>query len=122
MPEEKALSVQEGLTIDLITTNGSIKYNMSQRVGKLMSDMKVIAVLIHGFMESSDGVMVQKVAPEFLKKGVYVFALDGRNVISFEYLRSSTYVRLLGEKLGKILADAVNGNYVQKKLLIAHGI
>lgn len=110
MQEKNKTNFHEVLDIDLITKTGNVKYNLTatRRMNGLMSHAQTIIILIHGFMESSDGWMVQGVAPELLKKPeLKVFALDGRKIINLEYFRSSTYVRFIGERFGTFLGELV---------------
>lgn len=111
MQGRNATDIHDMLHIDYITNNGSTKYNLTsiKRLTNLMMDNRTLIILVHGFMESSDGLMVSAIAPEFLKmsKLYKVLALDGRNLISLEYFRSSTYARFMGEKLGSLLAAVI---------------
>ncbi|GBP65252.1 Lipase member H-B [Eumeta japonica] len=126
--QQKNLSrLQENLHIDVINRNGSIQYNITaaKRLARLTSNLTKIIILIHGFMESSDGLMVQNLAPELLKKpGLSkLMALDGRKLITLEYFRSSTYARFMGEKLGTLLADIVKmGTDANRLLLVGHSL
>ncbi|KAF9420722.1 hypothetical protein HW555_003070 [Spodoptera exigua] len=114
------------LNIDLVTKNGNIKYNLTatRRMNRLMARAQTIVILIHGFMESSDGWMVNALAPELLKKSVYkVFALDGRKIINLEYFSSSTNARFMGEMLGSFLSDVIkNGEDPSKIYIIGHSL
>ncbi|XP_013192489.1 pancreatic lipase-related protein 3-like [Amyelois transitella] len=126
MAEKESAKVHESLTIDLITKNGNEKHNFTatKRLAPMLKDAKEIIVLIHGFLESSDGVMVQALATEFLKKpSLEILALDGRKVINLEYFRSTTYARFMGEKLGHVLSDIVKEDIDPAKFtLIGHSL
>ncbi|XP_045774010.1 phospholipase A1 VesT1.02-like isoform X1 [Maniola jurtina] len=126
MLEKNRTNFNEVLSIDHITKNGNIKHNLSETnyLKKLMVNAESVYFLVHGFMESSDGLMVQGVAPELLKQQrVKVFALDGRKVISLEYFRSSTYVRFMGQKFGTLLTDLIRrGVNASKITLIGHSL
>ncbi|CAH0726866.1 unnamed protein product, partial [Brenthis ino] len=126
MQHKNATNFNEFLKIAHITKKGNIKYNMNETniFKRLVNSATSIVFLIHGFMESSDGLMVQGAAPEFLKKKyVQVFALDGSKLINLEYMRSSTYVRFMGEGLGAYLSDIVNnGVNVSKISLVGHSL
>ncbi|CAG4961658.1 unnamed protein product [Colias eurytheme] len=113
----------EKLNIDRITKNGNTKYNFTNRLKRMMTTDS-IAIIIHGYLENSEGVMVQAIAPELLKgTNLKVFALDGRNVIGLEYITSSTYVRFMGERLGSLLSDVIRrGQNPSKILLIGHSL
>lgn len=110
MQVKNATDFQEMLHIDYITKNGSIKYNLTslKRLTHHLMDNHNIVILIHGFLESSDGYMVQALAPEYLRTKTYkILALDGRNLLTLEYFRSSTYARFMGERLGNLLAAVI---------------
>ncbi|KAM3955313.1 LOW QUALITY PROTEIN: pancreatic lipase-related protein 3 [Aphomia sociella] len=125
MQEKNITDFYESLSIDLITKDGNVKYNLSasRRMTKMLRNAKEIVVLVHGFLESSDGVMVQGLAPELLKKkGLKILALDGRKVINLEYFRSSTYARFMGEKL-VFLGDLIKAGQDSSNItLIGHSL
>lgn len=105
--------VEDVIQIDLITKNGNIKYNLTatEKIKQLMAGVETVVILIHGFTDSSDGMMVYAIGSELLKKpGLKAFALDGRKIINMEYFSSSTNVRFMGELLGSLLADIVEGD------------
>lgn len=112
MLEKNATSFLEQINLDHITRNETIKYNATstKKLKRYANNAESIVVFVHGFMESSDGMMVQALVPEFLKqKGVMLLALDGKKVISLEYFRSSTYARFMGELLGTVLINLIEG-------------
>ncbi|XP_053608854.1 phospholipase A1-like isoform X2 [Plodia interpunctella] len=126
MLEKNSTKINEILTIDLITKDGNEKYNFTstKRLAQVLKEAREIVVLVHGFLESSDGVMVQALATEFLKKsGLEILALDGRKIINLEYFRSTTYARFMGEKLGHVLSDLVKEDIDPSKFtLIGHSL
>ena len=114
MQEKNKSNFHDVLNIDLITKNGNVKYNLTAtpKISRMMSHAEVIIILVHGFMESSQGFMVNAIAPELLKKPEFkVFALDGRKIINLEYFSSTTNVRFMGELLGTFLADVIKREY-----------
>ncbi|VVC94632.1 unnamed protein product [Leptidea sinapis] len=125
MQGENTTMLREKLNLDLITQNGNKKYNITStnRLQRIMRSRPIV-ILIHGYMETSDGVMVQALGTEFLKiSDLNVFALDGRNVIGLEYLRSSTYVRFMGEELGRLLSGVIKrGQNASMITLIGHSL
>ncbi|XP_050677746.1 pancreatic lipase-related protein 3-like [Leptidea sinapis] len=125
MQGENTTMLREKLNLDLITQNGNKKYNITStnRLQRIMRSRPIV-ILIHGYMETSDGVMVQALGTEFLKiSDLNVFALDGRNVIGLEYLRSSTYVRFMGEELGRLLSGVIKrGKNASMITLIGHSL
>ncbi|XP_049875155.1 phospholipase A1 VesT1.02-like isoform X2 [Pectinophora gossypiella] len=126
MQEKNSTNFHEALDIDLITKTGNIKQNLTvnKRLSRLMADAKTIVILVHGFMESSDGLMVNGLSPGLLKQqNLKVLALDGRRLINLEYFRSSTYARFMGERLGAFLGDLIqNGQDPSKLVLIGHSL
>lgn len=110
MLEKNKTNFNEILSIDHITKNGNIKHSLTEinHLKRLMVNAETVIFLVHGFMESSDGLMVQGVAPELLKQQrVKVFALDGRKIITWEYFSSSTYARFMGQKFGTLLTELI---------------
>ncbi|CAH2982875.1 unnamed protein product [Chilo suppressalis] len=126
MTGKNITSFYDSLEIDHITKKGSIKYNMteSRRMSRHLPNFHGTVVLVHGFLESSDGVMVKGVAPVLMKKpGLLLLALDGRKLINLEYFRSSTYARFMGEHLGEFLNDLVTAGQDPSKItLIGHSL
>ncbi|KAL0828988.1 hypothetical protein ABMA28_003868 [Loxostege sticticalis] len=126
MQEKNFTSFRDSLNIDHITKNGNIKYNITahKRLERFVGTSRDIVVLVHGFLESSDGVMVNGLAPALLKQpGLVVLALDGRKLINLEYFRSSTYARFMGENLGTFLSELIkDGHNPSKITLIGHSL
>lgn len=114
MLAKNATAVLEHINLDYITRNETFKHNITsmKTLNTLVKGADSIVVFVHGFMESSDGIMVQALVPEFLKKekNMRMFALDGKKVFSLEYFRSSTYARFMGELLGMVLVNLIEGN------------
>lgn len=51
----------EALNLDEVTANGNVKYNMAHRtIHKLVEGAETVVILIHGYLESSDGYMVRE--------------------------------------------------------------
>lgn len=108
--QEKNLSFYENLNIDFVTNSGNVKLNVTATglLDRLLDNTKITVVLTHGFMESSDGIMAKALTSELLKrKNMDILVLDGRKFISYEYFRSTTYVRFIGEKLGSLLSEII---------------
>ncbi|XP_023954187.2 phospholipase A1 VesT1.02-like [Bicyclus anynana] len=125
MLEKNRTNFNEILSIDHITKYGNVKHNLTEinLLKRLMVNAQDVIILVHGFMESSDGLMVQGVAPELIKLKRKVFALDGRKVINFEYFHSSTYVRFIGQKFGTLLTELITrGVNASKITLIGHSL
>ncbi|KOB66442.1 putative lipase, partial [Operophtera brumata] len=128
--QAKNASPQQNITIDLITKTGQVKNILTdtKKLRNLVHHSDKIVVLIHGFGESSEGEMVQALSSELLKQhGLKIFALDGRNVMTLEYLRSSTHSRFMGEMLGQSLSHLLcsflaEGHDPSKISLIGHSL
>ncbi|KAJ0176242.1 hypothetical protein K1T71_008416 [Dendrolimus kikuchii] len=122
----KNASVHDVLEIDLITKDGNVKYNFSsvKKLNRLMHNASSIVILVHGFMGSSNGLMVHGIAPELMKKrGIKILALDGRKIINLEYFRSSTYAVFMGELLGEFLSQIIrDGQDPLKISIIGHSL
>ncbi|XP_041981605.1 pancreatic lipase-related protein 2-like [Aricia agestis] len=113
------------LKIDHITSkNEQVDLTDINKFLENIKGPKNIILLIHGFMESSKGAMVQTLAREYKKKdGVEIFAVDGRNAIGIEYFVSTTYARFLGEELGWFLGVIVkNGVNPAKISVVGHSL
>ncbi|KAI5646250.1 lipase domain-containing protein [Phthorimaea operculella] len=126
MSERNSTDVHDVLNIDLITKNGNVKHNltMTKRMAKILEGAKNIVILVHGFLESSEGLMVNGLSPGLLKQqGLKILALDGRKLVNLEYFRSSTYARFMGERLGTCLGQMVEkGQDPSKLILIGHSL
>ncbi|XP_068632014.1 phospholipase A1-like [Battus philenor] len=126
MQDKNAPYVNENLNIDFVTNKGSVKLdvNSSELLDKLIDNSKMTVVLAHGFLESSDGLMVKAVAAELLKnKDLNLLVLDGRRFITYEYFRSTTYTRFMGERLGSLLSENIkNGQDSKNIILIGHSL
>ncbi|XP_013136147.1 PREDICTED: pancreatic lipase-related protein 3-like [Papilio polytes] len=124
--QEKNLSFYENLNIDFVTNSGNVKLNVTATglLDRLLDNTKITVVLTHGFMESSDGIMAKALTSELLKrKNMDILVLDGRKFISYEYFRSTTYVRFIGEKLGSLLSEIIKkGQDANKIILIGHSL
>lgn len=58
---QNTTGILEGLNLDEITANGNVKYNLTpHRINRIVEGAETIVILIHGFLESSDGSMVSK--------------------------------------------------------------
>ncbi|KOB77218.1 putative lipase [Operophtera brumata] len=65
-----------------------------------------LVIFMHGFVDDPTLFNFDHVNEAFRSKGQYnIFALDASPLIGYLYLRSSTYVRFIGEKLGLIIAS-----------------
>lgn len=103
------------LKIDRITKEKNINLNINYTnvLQHLFRSEKNIVILIHGFMESSNGAMVKALAKEYLNKpDIEVFAVDSRNAIGIEYFISTTHVKFIGEELGWFLSDIIKSKYI----------
>ncbi|CAK1582963.1 unnamed protein product [Parnassius mnemosyne] len=126
MQSKNVQKFHENLNIDFVTNKGIVKFNVTTAdfVAKLIDRSKTTVILIHGFMESSDGLMVKAIATKLLtRQDIDILALDGRNAITFEYFRSTTYVRIIGEKLGELLSIITKGGQDANRIvLIGHSL
>ncbi|KAJ8719468.1 hypothetical protein PYW08_011643 [Mythimna loreyi] len=121
MQEKNRNSVLDRLGIDLVTTNGNEKFNLTaMKIKELMAEAPTVFIYIHGFTDSPEGKLAKTVTSALLKKpDIKVFALDGSKIIDSEYYSSSTNVRIMGELLGSLLADVVESGQDPSKFHIA---
>ncbi|CAH2097324.1 unnamed protein product [Euphydryas editha] len=71
------------------------------------SDENLI-IFIHGFTDDPTKDSFAEISKSFFDNGhLSTIALDGSSLIRWLYLRSTTYVRFMGEKLGETLASIV---------------
>lgn len=58
---QNTTGILEALNLDEITANGNVKYNLTpHKINRVVEGAETIVILIHGFLESSDGSMVSK--------------------------------------------------------------
>ncbi|KAL4706157.1 hypothetical protein ACJJTC_013622 [Scirpophaga incertulas] len=81
-------------------------------------------IFIHGFTDDPTQSSFANINSGFMSRGVYnILALDGSPLIRWLYLRSTTYVRFMGEKLGSILAQLVNDGLPPSNIhIIGHSL
>ncbi|KAL0811655.1 hypothetical protein ABMA28_009105 [Loxostege sticticalis] len=83
-----------------------------------------LVIYVHGFTDDPSKDSFKTISEAFFKKGMYnVLALDGSSLIHWLYLRSTSYVRFIGEKLGETLADMLKAGYNPLNLhIIGHSL
>ncbi|RVE53468.1 hypothetical protein evm_001838 [Chilo suppressalis] len=101
------------LTLKYVTQSLNISLNINSAVGLLPKskhfNRERFVIYVHGFADNPNKRSFGTVSKGFLRRHMYnLLALDGSSLIRWFYLRSTTYVRFMGEKLGSILADLVN--------------
>lgn len=59
--QQNTTGILEGLNLDEVTVNGNVKYNLTpHKINRVVEGADTIVILIHGFLESSEGSMVSK--------------------------------------------------------------
>ncbi|CAK1590752.1 unnamed protein product [Parnassius mnemosyne] len=117
------------LTILFKTRASNLTYNISE-AAEFISEARnfepshKLIMFVHGFTDDPTKNSFQNISEAFLMKGeVSVIALDGSSLIRWLYLRSTTYVRFMGRKLGEVLARLVKkGTEPSKIHMIGHSL
>lgn len=83
-----------------------------------------LVIYVHGFTDDPNQGSFAAISRGFIDRGQYsVLALDGSSLINWLYLRATTYVRFIGEKLGSILADLVKAGLPASHIhIIGHSL
>ncbi|XP_026316580.1 uncharacterized protein LOC113227790 isoform X4 [Hyposmocoma kahamanoa] len=99
------------LSLNFITNDFSITYKLN-RAAQLIPQSQgynphqKLYIYIHGFTDDPSKNSFTNISTALFSQGLCnVLALDGSSLIHWLYLRSTTYVRLMGEKLGEVLAS-----------------
>ncbi|KAL4702908.1 hypothetical protein ACJJTC_005136 [Scirpophaga incertulas] len=116
------------LSLNYVTPEVNLTININQ-VARLLPksptfNYEHFVIYVHGFTDDPSKQSFQNISTGFIKRGFYnILALDGSSLIKWLYLRSSTYVRFIGEKLGSILADLVAGGLPPQNIhVIGHSL
>ncbi|XP_061723853.1 phospholipase A1-like [Cydia pomonella] len=89
-------------------------YNISSAAARIplareFNPAQKLYIFIHGFIDDPSKGSYGSISDALLSQGnSNVLALDASSLIRWLYLRSSTYVRFIGERLGEVLAAMVN--------------
>ncbi|KAJ2938930.1 hypothetical protein O0L34_g17741 [Tuta absoluta] len=101
------------MTLLFITPAYSITFNITQAAesipaAKDFNPNQKLYIFIHGFVADPTGSTFEMIRKALFSQGnANVIALDGSKFLSWFYLRSTTYVRFMGEKLGEVMASMV---------------
>ncbi|XP_068625241.1 pancreatic triacylglycerol lipase-like [Battus philenor] len=103
------------LTLWYKTRTSSKVYNISEAAATITQarafepDHKLI-MFIHGFTDDPSKGSFTNISEALLRSGeTSVIALDGSPLIRWLYLRATSYVRFMGQRLGEVLAAMVHG-------------
>ncbi|KAI5635296.1 lipase domain-containing protein [Phthorimaea operculella] len=102
------------LTLDFITPAYKIVYNIEHAAraipqSKDFKPNETLYIFAHGFIDDPTSSTFGHVRKALFSTGKSnVIALDGSKFINWLYLRSTTYVRFMGERLGQVLASMVD--------------
>ncbi|KAJ2938931.1 hypothetical protein O0L34_g17742 [Tuta absoluta] len=102
------------MTLNFITLAYSIIYNIEHAArsipeSKDFNPNQTLYIFAHGFIDDPTSSTFGHVRKALFSKGKSnVIALDGSKFINWLYLRSTTYVRFMGERLGEVLASMVD--------------
>ncbi|KAJ2938934.1 hypothetical protein O0L34_g17745 [Tuta absoluta] len=113
------------LSLNFITNAYSITFNITQAAVTIpqspnFNPHQKLYIFIHGFTDDPSKASFKNISTALLSQGkCNVLALDGSYLIKWLYLRSTTYVRFMGEKLGEVLASMVQSkSYVRVQLIL----
>lgn len=83
-----------------------------------------LIIFLHGFTDDPTKFNFKNVSDAFLSQGEFnILGLDSSSLIRWLYLRSTTYVRFIGEKLGQVLAAMVKGGMSPATIhLVGHSL
>ncbi|KAI5643439.1 lipase domain-containing protein [Phthorimaea operculella] len=117
------------MTLLFITPAYTITFNITQAAESIPEakdfdpDQKLY-IFIHGFIADADGDTFETIRKALFSQGkANVIALDGSKFIHWLYLRSTTYVRFMGQKLGEVLASMIqNGVDPAQIHIIGHSL
>lgn len=117
------------LTLSFISDELRSSFKLSTIAEKLFesprySPEQPLVIFFHGFTDDPTLFNFAAVNEAFQSKGHYnILALDASPLIRYLYLRSSTYVRFIGEKLGETLAAMVASGLKHKDIhLVGHSL
>ncbi|KAI5635295.1 lipase domain-containing protein [Phthorimaea operculella] len=118
------------MTLDFITRAYTITFNIDQAArsipeSKDFNPNETLYIFVHGFTGAPTKDAFGNIRKALFSQGhANVIALDGSAYIGWLYLRSTTYVRFMGQKLGEVLADMVqiNGVDPRKIHVIGHSL
>ncbi|KAL4706144.1 hypothetical protein ACJJTC_013609 [Scirpophaga incertulas] len=100
------------LSLKYVTLSLNVSININD-VSRLLPkspsfNNEQFVIFVHGFTDDPTQNSFATINKGFMSRGEYnILALDGSPLIRWLYLRSTTYVRFMGEKLGTILAQLV---------------
>ncbi|CAB3229301.1 unnamed protein product [Arctia plantaginis] len=100
------------LTLDFITKEVKIQYNLNSLTSVSSSQYfkpkDGLIIYLHGFTDDPTKDSYKNISNAFLLQGTgNVLALDASSLIRFLYLRSSTMVRFIGQRLGEAIASMI---------------
>lgn len=116
------------LKLELRTNDSTTTYEISTAAedipkSEFVNWNKELAIFIHGFIDDPSLFAFSSINDAFLKEGKTILALDCSPYIRWLYLRSTTYVRFIGEKLGAVLAKMVQHGIKPEEIhLIGHSL
>ncbi|XP_004926042.1 pancreatic lipase-related protein 2 [Bombyx mori] len=117
------------LTLNFLSQSFRVTYNITAAAELVpltrgYNHNQNLIIFIHGFTDDPTTATANTISNAFLSQGEFnILALDGSSLIKWLYLRSTTYVRFMGEKLGATLAAMVKGGMNPRAIhLIGHSL
>ncbi|OWR41693.1 putative lipase [Danaus plexippus plexippus] len=117
-----------GLTIvyrsKLVTAIINMTYVVEALQARSSEGAQELVLFAHGFTDDPSKDSFGNISEAYLGNGhSRVVALDGSSLIRWLYLRASTYVRFIGERIGHVLAAMVQHGQDPKKIhLVGHSL
>ncbi|XP_053618638.1 phospholipase A1-like isoform X2 [Plodia interpunctella] len=118
------------LTLKYISRDVNVSYNINSAARIISQNARVhspdekLFIYIHGFTDDPGQASFGNISEALYNKGINsVLALDAGFLLEWLYLRSTTYVRFVGEKLGEVLAALVKNGISAKSInIIGHSL
>ncbi|CAH0717571.1 unnamed protein product, partial [Brenthis ino] len=105
------------------TINITLASDVLREARQYEADERLI-IFVHGFTDDPNKGSFSNISESFLYSGdISTIALDGSSLIRWLYLRSTTYVRFIGRRLGEMLAGLVYKGQDPKHIhIIGHSL
>ncbi|KAJ0171264.1 hypothetical protein K1T71_012814 [Dendrolimus kikuchii] len=117
------------LTLNFITSAFKIAYNITE-AAKLIPESrdfnpnKKLILYMHGFTDDPTKDSFKNISSAFFATGdCNILALDSSSLIRWLYLRSTTFIRFIGSRLGEVLATMIQRGTNPKAIhLVGHSL
>ncbi|XP_049880115.1 phospholipase A1-like [Pectinophora gossypiella] len=117
------------LTLDYITSDYTITYKIDSAARSIPQSKdydphQKLFIFFHGFTDDPTQAGFSNISTALFATGHHnVLGLDASSLIKWLYLRSSTYVRYIGEKMGEVVAALVQSGVDPDQIhIIGHSL